>query len=301
MALSKEIYQELEDVVGPRNASNDPAILATYQFPLNVTSIHLGPFNSYTPRGGAVVLPGTVEEVQKIVKICNKYKLKYKASSTFWGAMGYPSHEDAVQLDMRRMDRVLEIDEKNMYAVVEPYVIGVNLQADAMKVGLKHAYYRSRRQLFAVGQCHFLYRSRTGYYFYGKRRRELAGPGVGDSDRRNRAHGFIGSGFGLVSAEKDQVLASALLSEARWLPAEQWASIPNAPSNYIPGRDRRLCRLPAQSRLIGLRRKRTSGLIPWLSRHGRPGPTARTRSGMRAWAILHTGSSTCSDATSSSP
>jgi FAD binding domain len=136
MALSKEIYQELEDVVGSRNASNDPAILATYQFPLNVTSIHLGPFNSYTPRGGAVVLPANTEEVQKIVKICNKYKLKYKASSTFWGAMGYPSHDDAVQLDMRRMDRILEIDEKNMFAVVEPYVIGVNLQADAMKVGL---------------------------------------------------------------------------------------------------------------------------------------------------------------------
>jgi glycolate oxidase len=34
------------------------------------------------------------------------------------------------------MDRVLEIDKKNMFAVIEPYVIGVNLQAEAMKVGL---------------------------------------------------------------------------------------------------------------------------------------------------------------------
>ena len=81
-------------------------------------------------------MPGSTEEVQKIVKVCNKYKIKYKASSTFWGAMGYPSHDDAVQLDMRRMDRILEIDKKNLFAVVEPYVIGVNLQAEAMKVGL---------------------------------------------------------------------------------------------------------------------------------------------------------------------
>ena len=34
------------------------------------------------------------------------------------------------------MDRILEIDEKNMFAVVEPDVIGATLQAEAMKVGL---------------------------------------------------------------------------------------------------------------------------------------------------------------------
>jgi glycolate oxidase len=34
------------------------------------------------------------------------------------------------------MDRILEIDEKNMFAVVEPYVICATLQAELMKVGL---------------------------------------------------------------------------------------------------------------------------------------------------------------------
>jgi glycolate oxidase len=137
MAFSKEAYRALEDIVGPRNISDDPAVLVTYQFPLAVTSIHLGPFyRTYTPRGAAVVLPGSAEEVQKIVKACNRYKVKYKASSTFWGAMGFPSHDDVVQLDMRRMDRILEIDRKNMFAVIEPHVIGVNLQAELMKAGL---------------------------------------------------------------------------------------------------------------------------------------------------------------------
>ncbi len=137
MPYSQEVYRALEDIVGPRNISDDPAMLVSYQFPLAITSIHLGPFfRTLTPRGAAVVLPGSTEEVQKIVKICNKHKVKYKASSTFWGAMGFPSHDGVVQLDMRRMDRILEIDEKNMFAVVEPYVIGVNLQAETMKVGL---------------------------------------------------------------------------------------------------------------------------------------------------------------------
>jgi len=137
MAYSKEVYRALEDIVGPRNISDDPAVLVSYQFPLASTSLHLGPFyHTFTPMGAAVVLPGNAEEVQKIVIICNKYKVKYKASSTFWGAMGFPSHDDVVQLDMRRMDRILEIDRKNMFAVIEPHVIGVNLQAEAMKVGL---------------------------------------------------------------------------------------------------------------------------------------------------------------------
>ncbi|HTY81403.1 MAG TPA: FAD-dependent oxidoreductase [Dehalococcoidales bacterium] len=137
MALKKEIYQEFEDIVGIKNISDDPALLDSYRYPLVHTAIHLGPYYGvFTPRGEAVLLPGSTEEVQAIVKLCNKYKIKFKASSTFWSAMGYPSHDGAIQLDMRRMDKIIEIDEKNMYAVIEPYVIGTVLQAEAMKVGL---------------------------------------------------------------------------------------------------------------------------------------------------------------------
>ena len=137
MALTRESYRAFEDVVGPRNISDDPALLDSYRYPLSHTAIHLGPYyRVYTPRGEAVLLPGSTEEVQAIVKLCNKFKIKFKASSTFWSAMGYPNDENTIQLDMRRMDRVLEIDEKNMFAVIEPNVIGAVLQAEAMKVGL---------------------------------------------------------------------------------------------------------------------------------------------------------------------
>ena len=137
MALSIEVYQALEDIVGRENISEDPAILDSYRYPMNHTSIHMGPFfDTFTPRGEAVLLPGSIEEVQAIIRICNRYKIKFKASSTFWGAMGYPSDENTIQLDMKRMDRILEIDEKNLFAVIEPGVIGATLQAEAMKVGL---------------------------------------------------------------------------------------------------------------------------------------------------------------------
>ncbi len=137
MTLSREIYQSLEDIVGPENISEDPALLDCYRYPLSHTALHLGPYyRTYTPRGEAVLLPGSTDEVQAIVRLCNKYRIKFKACTTFWSAMGYPSDENTIQLDMRRMDRILEIDEKNMFAVVEPHVIGATLQAEAMKVGL---------------------------------------------------------------------------------------------------------------------------------------------------------------------
>lgn len=137
MASWKEIYREFEEVVGPDNISDDPALLDTYITPLCQSQHHLGPvYDVFTPRGLAVVLPGSTEEVQGIVRLCNKYGIKYKASSTFWTSRGNISDDYGITIDMRRMNRILEINEKNQYAVIEPYVIGATLQAEAMKVGL---------------------------------------------------------------------------------------------------------------------------------------------------------------------
>jgi glycolate oxidase len=123
MALKRELYQALEDVVGPENISEAPIIL-----------------NSYAQRGRpkfeAITLPGTTEEVQAIVRLCNRYGVQFKASSSGWGAYGDAGQPGVVKLDLRRMNRILEINEKNMYAVVEPYVIYAQLQAELMKRGL---------------------------------------------------------------------------------------------------------------------------------------------------------------------
>ena len=42
-------------------------------------------------------------------------------------------------MDLRRMNHILEINEKTMYAVVEPYVTGAQLQAELMKRGFTFA------------------------------------------------------------------------------------------------------------------------------------------------------------------
>jgi glycolate oxidase len=117
MALSKEIYQEFEAIVGEENICADPAIMPAY----------------FGTDFAAVILPGDTAEVQAVVRLCNRHKLQFRPICTGWTGM-FP--KDIILLDLRRMNRIIEINEKNMYAVVEPYVISAELQAELFKRGL---------------------------------------------------------------------------------------------------------------------------------------------------------------------
>lgn len=131
--ISKEIYHEIEDIVGPDNVSCEPAVLDGYAFQTFQNRTDSFP---WIPRPEVVVLPGNTNEVQQVVKLCNRHKMKFKALSTGWGAWSGPGSEGVVQIDLKRMNRILEIDEKNMFVVIEPYVICAQLQAEMMKLGL---------------------------------------------------------------------------------------------------------------------------------------------------------------------
>lgn len=117
MAISKEIYSAFEDVVGEENICNDLAIMPSY----------------FSADLAAVILPGNTREVQAVVKLCNKFKLRFRPICTGWTGSFAP---DMILLDLRRMNQIIEINEKNMFAVVEPYVISAQLQAELFKRGL---------------------------------------------------------------------------------------------------------------------------------------------------------------------
>ena len=135
--IPDDAYRALEDIVGADNVSRDAAVLDTYAFQWLAELVR--PDQShYMARPAAVVLPGSTEEVQAIVRLANKYGLKVKPHGTGWYHWSGPiKDEDAtLQLDMRRMNAIVEIDERNMYAVVEPYVIAAQLQAEILPLGL---------------------------------------------------------------------------------------------------------------------------------------------------------------------
>lgn len=134
MALASNVYDALEAIVGEKNITQDEGVFLSYMYAPFGLFPETGKFTPVPPE--AVLLPGSTEEVQEIVRTCNQHQLMYKAHSTGWGPWGLAGMPNVVLLDMRRMNRILEIDEKNMYAVVEPYVIAGQLQAEAMKKGL---------------------------------------------------------------------------------------------------------------------------------------------------------------------
>lgn len=138
MRMSDALYKAFEQIVGKRNISREPAVLETYRCASAQSSCHYGPYDNRTPTPLAVVMPGSTEEVQKVILLCNEHKIKFKASTTFWSAAGYIGDDNSIQLDMRRMAG-LEIDAKNQIAIIEPYAITARVQAEAMKHGLTPA------------------------------------------------------------------------------------------------------------------------------------------------------------------
>ena len=130
----KTAVAELGRIVGERWVTADPHILDTYTWQY-VAELVSG--TNYMERPLAVALPASTEEVAEIVELCNRIGCQYKAMSTGLGAWNAPTRPDhVVQIDLRRMDRIVEVDEKNMVAVVEPYVTGNQLQTELFKVGL---------------------------------------------------------------------------------------------------------------------------------------------------------------------
>jgi len=136
MPLPREAYEMMKAIVGPENISEDPVVLDSYSWCWGVEPPSEEPkvgrrFLSYRP--GAVVLPGSVEEVSGILKVCNRFKLTSKAFSTGWAPFAFAQSPNCVLVDMRRMNRIIDIDEKNMIAVIEPYVCGAQLLAELWK------------------------------------------------------------------------------------------------------------------------------------------------------------------------
>ena len=121
--------------MGSRYISDDPAICEGYRSGPGGYESGLGYERVMTKIPGAVILPRTTEEVQKIVKICNRYKVPYVPYSTgFYGPRSHCHVENELLIDLKRMND-FEIDEKHFYIVVGPGVIYSPIQEEAMKQG----------------------------------------------------------------------------------------------------------------------------------------------------------------------
>jgi 4-cresol dehydrogenase (hydroxylating) len=88
----------------------------------------------------AAVAPDNADQVVELVKIANQYRIPIYPISTGKN-LGYggaaPAFAGSVVFDLKRMNRIVEIDERNGYVVVEPGVSYFDLHKYIQEKGLK--------------------------------------------------------------------------------------------------------------------------------------------------------------------
>lgn len=126
--IEKKHLQYFESIVGSDNIYSDKAHLIAYSY--DATREHFEP--------DAVVFPRNEEDISEILKYCNEHKIVIVprgAGSGFTGG-ALPSSGGIVLGFEKHMNKILEIDMKNMVAIVQPGVINMDLQRAVEEVGL---------------------------------------------------------------------------------------------------------------------------------------------------------------------
>lgn len=133
--LNAAALRDFRAIVGPDNACDDPATCYSYGWNAGLGGLPKPNRLADIPPVG-IVLPGSTEEVQAIVLACLKHNIRFKSHSTGWGSFASVASPNSISIDLRRMNRIEAIDERNQMAVIQPYVTAGQLQAEAMKRGL---------------------------------------------------------------------------------------------------------------------------------------------------------------------
>lgn len=157
--ITKEEIIKLKEIVGDRWVCADPCMMDTYSFYMN-PEVLIKDGGQFAPRPVAVVLPKSTEEVQSLVKYCNTTDLMVKPISTGFGTWAAASRDRVIILDLKRMNRIINIDVKNQIAVIEPYVKAIDLQTELFKHGLNV-------HVVSSGGSHSILASTTSAWGYG--------------------------------------------------------------------------------------------------------------------------------------
>jgi 4-cresol dehydrogenase (hydroxylating) len=128
-----DAMRQMADVVGARNVFLTEPDLAGYYDHFAMT-----PPERHAPSGA--VAPKTLEEILALLRIAREHRIPIWTISTGRN-LGYggpaPCQPGTLVLDLKRMNRVIEINEKHAYAVVEPGVSYKDLYQHLQRMGSK--------------------------------------------------------------------------------------------------------------------------------------------------------------------
>lgn len=107
----RSFCRELRNAIGADKVKDEDIVLTTYSYDPSPAPGH---------KPGFVVLPEGREDVIATLKLANKYRIPVTVMAGGVSVAGYSiPAEGGIVLDMRRMDRIIEINTDSGYAVVE--------------------------------------------------------------------------------------------------------------------------------------------------------------------------------------
>lgn len=126
--LTEEIIQSIENIVGKNFCFYDSESLHKYGHDETEDLVFLPEM---------VVKPGNSQEIANILKIFNSYKIPVTARGAGTGLSGGALPvKGGISLSMERFNKILEIDERNLQATIEPGVITQVFQEAVKAKGL---------------------------------------------------------------------------------------------------------------------------------------------------------------------
>lgn len=124
-----EIYKALCSIVGSSNVSDCDAVAITYGFDASPTP---------PSQPSLVVLPREVIQIKHILELANRYRLPVTTLSGGVNVAGnaIPT-QGGIVLDLKWMNKILEVNSDSAYVVIEPGVTFDELSAELSRKGFR--------------------------------------------------------------------------------------------------------------------------------------------------------------------
>ncbi len=125
--MEEYIKVKLKEIFPPEDITDSPEDIAVYGY--DATGIEGVP--------DIVAFPATPEQISATLKLANEHKFAVTARGAGSGFVGaaVPTHSGIV-LVMTKMNRIIEIDQENLTALVEPGIVTAKFQEAVEKLGL---------------------------------------------------------------------------------------------------------------------------------------------------------------------
>jgi len=136
------VLSELEKAVGAENVYADEADRRCYSTDIYWLSQLYCYYGLERPLPDFIVLPGSGEQVSEVLKIANRHRIPVVPWSGGSGSMGgaVPS-QGCILLDVKRMDKVVEVDDYSLTVTAEAGIVSQDLEWELNKLGYTYGHY----------------------------------------------------------------------------------------------------------------------------------------------------------------